>query len=1380
VSLDKQALPAPTAAFRVGSWLVEPSLNRLTRGDEVVQLELKAMDVLLCLAARAGEAVSKEELIDVVWRTEFVGDNVVARRVSDLRHALEDDARAPTYIETIPKRGYRLIAAVAEVVPAVVAPFPDRVPAARADPERSPYPGLAAFTEADAAYFFGRDLEVARLWRSITSRRLLAVVGPSGVGKSSFLRAGVLAAAPAGWGALVCHPGDAPVAGLARALVPSFAGDVAVLDDLVDLRDCAQAAELVGRWRERHDRALLVVDQFEELFTLNPPEVQTEMAELLGRLAQDGGLHVVLSMRDDFLYACHAQPALAPVFQDVTPLAQPRGAALEQALVGPAERCGYAFEDQDLVAEIVVEVAEERGALPLMAFAVARLWEERDRDRRLLTRAAYERLGGVGGALARHAEHTLTVIGEHRLSVVRELLRNLVTAQGTRAVRDLDELRSVFDRPDAAAGTGPDRAAAEEVLGQLIDARLLTTYAIRHEPGERRRRVEVVHESLLRSWPRLVRWQTQDADAARLRDQLRQAARLWQERGRPDDLLWRGSAFKEFEVWREGYPGGLSTTEQAFARAMAELAGRRRRRRRAAVAAVLALATVVSTALGLLWRRSVHETRRAESSRLVALGHLRLDSYPSAALAHAMASLELADSHPARRLALEALWQGPTALVADREQSFEVAFSQDGRRLVQSVLGIGETGLLRLFEPDGSSRALPQVHESGWVHIGFMPGGELFYTHNLVVRPVPRRIVLWSAADGRPRAEARYPGTVDIRAITADSHRVLLLVDDNGLVAVDAVATDGAVERLGSPGFGPKAQWYAHTALSARWLAAVSRGEVLLCAIGQHRLGEVRSLGRLDGAVAALALDPAGRWLATAESSGSIVLWDLATGARAAVLGGPAAINDLTFTPDGSRLVVTAGAAEQRQTSMWTLAAGSHLRCAVSEADPRQSWVWSLDGPRVRLAGGFDRAFGLLGPGGHAATIGEDARVRVTWPGAPHDAEPQLLRRGEVEDVWGIAFNPGGRWLASADHAGVALWPLARPYPAVIRRHADAVNALAFAPDGQWLASSAMDGTVRLWPLVGRAPPPGRVLLHLTEDQLRRMAISPDGEQLLVASDFSGMWLVSTDGMSRREMGGFRPDAVAAAFSPDGRLAAGTSLGVSDPTSAVILVWDAATWDEVAVLQGDEPNFGQDLAFTADGHVLSTTESGLRQWDLEAGGSELLYRGRVPVFAVSDDRRKVVLVDRELGGVTLAGRAVVVDLASGATLPLASHGDGVHAVALDESGEIAVTGGRDGIVRVGAVAGGPLHLLIGHERRIRFVAVDPRSRWIASCGADATVRLWPMPDLASPPLHTLPRRELLTRLGSLTNVRVVRDPGSATGWKITAAPFPGWQTTPTW
>ena len=168
-------------------------------------------------------------------------------------------------------------------------------------------------------------------------------------------------------------------------------------------------------------------------------------------------------------------------------------------------------------------------------------------------------------------------------------------------------------------------------------------------------RIEVVHESLLTSWPRLVRWQAQETDAAHLRDQLRQAAALWDDRGRSADLLWSGGSERELAAWLERYPGRLTTTEQAFVDGVMAHAGRRRRRQRVLVAASIIVLLAVALSLGILWRSSARAARKAEAHRLHQMGQVNLDNGLPDALADATASLEFTDTPAVRRFAVEAL-----------------------------------------------------------------------------------------------------------------------------------------------------------------------------------------------------------------------------------------------------------------------------------------------------------------------------------------------------------------------------------------------------------------------------------------------------------------------------------------------------------------------------------------------------------------------------------------------------------------------------------------------------------------------------------------------------------------------------------------------------
>ena len=722
-----------------GDFTFDPERRQLVREGQPVRLEPKAYELLALLLDRRPKALSKAQIRDVIWPTASVSETALTGLVTDLRTALGDDVRQSRFIRTVHGFGYAFGGEAQDTDGRGTI-----TRSSREAREPSPYPGLSSFTEADAARFFGREAEVEALLERIRRQKLLVVIGPSGVGKTSFVRAGVVASRPPEWGALVMTPGTRPFAALAQGLSRELLADAESLDEL--FRAAAdQAPEMlraVSRWRRKHGEALLVVDQFEELFTQTPRESQERFARLLGAIAGDGDVCIVLSMRDDLLFRCLDHDALLPFFEGMAPLRTPSHGALLRAVREPALKEGYAFEDDGLAEEMVQAVVTERGALPLLAFAVSRLWEKRDRERKLLTREAYREIAGVEGALAQHAEATLETIGPSQEGIVREIFRNLTTAQGTRASLDREELLSAF----------PDRDAAERVLGQLVDARLLTSYEAEETAGvARRQRVEIVHESLLKAWPRLVRWQTQDADGAQLRDQIRQAARLWEERGRPEDLLWTGASYLDYRAWRARYPGGLSSVEEDFAREMARLANRQRRRRRIAVAAVFAAALAVAAVTAGLWRRSERARADAEAARLVALGQLRLDDQPSGTLAYALASLERLDTEAGRRLAVEALWRGPTEIVFGQDENVrELSVSHDGR-----WIGTATLQEVRLWSSEGGpSRLL----DSGKRGFGFLCFGQDLVMTTIEGDPELR---IWSLPPGpQPTRTLNVPGFV--------------------------------------------------------------------------------------------------------------------------------------------------------------------------------------------------------------------------------------------------------------------------------------------------------------------------------------------------------------------------------------------------------------------------------------------------------------------------------------------------------------------------------------------------------------------------------------------------------------------------------------------
>ncbi|HTM20919.1 MAG TPA: serine/threonine-protein kinase, partial [Kofleriaceae bacterium] len=450
------------------------------------------------------------------------------------------------------KRKADRFAAAAELLAALEPQLPRRRSGAGED---NPYPGLTSFREEHADLFHGRGVEVARLAARIADRALVGVVGPSGAGKSSLVRAGLYPelARRARWDLAVTRPGKQPLEALAAAALTLTSsgtagagdGDGAALADRLRGEPGALGELLRRRARERGARVLLFIDQFEELYTLGSDagERRAYLACLQG--AADDPLspvRVAVSLRSDFLDRAAED---AGWMEALTPglmfLAAPGADDLRAALVEPARQVGYRFESDAVVDAMVGELASTVGALPLLQFAAGCLWDERDRGRRLLTEAAHQRMGGVGGALAGHADAVIAGLAPADQALARRLLQRLVTPERTRDVVDVGDLLELGEP-----------ATVRRILDHLVDARLLVVRAGAGPSG-----VELVHESLIDRWPTLRHWLDQSQEDAAFLARLQAAARQWAEAGRSGGLLWRGEAEEQARAWRRQYRGEL-------------------------------------------------------------------------------------------------------------------------------------------------------------------------------------------------------------------------------------------------------------------------------------------------------------------------------------------------------------------------------------------------------------------------------------------------------------------------------------------------------------------------------------------------------------------------------------------------------------------------------------------------------------------------------------------------------------------------------------------------------------------------------------------------------------------------------------------------------
>jgi WD40 repeat protein len=487
----------------------------------------------------------------------------------------------------------------------------------------------------------------------------------------------------------------------------------------------------------------------------------------------------------------------------------------------------------------------------------------------------------------------------------------------------------------------------------------------------------------------------------------------------------------------------------------------------------------------------------------------------------------------------------------------------------------------------------------------------------------------------------------------------------------------------------------------------------------------------------------------------------------------------IEYSPRGDLVAATD---QSGDTTVWSTANGAARVLRIPEGRKVAVQAACLFDPE-------SRRFTQTGPGG----------TSYLWDleGFP-DAQPLVLGRPGLSTVRALAYDPTGRWRATGDQARttVEFWPVASPRRRVLPGFA-ASHYMAFTPDGRWLATCPAMKPARLWPMSAKdgsardlaeecgwvaTDPTGQVLVFARG----RLLIHP--LQAGAPRLFLDRRDLSLPGTTSTALGSF-------ALDPQGRRAVASSFnfwGIAEPESRVLAVWDLPSGQRrihsVAHLtdakwQGYWQNLG--MALAPDGRVYVGGPGGVRRLTLpsDPGGavsSETIHAAGAAFIDLSRDGRFLLVTgSRTEGPLDPHDELILFDLAASASRRITTHGTRLSWGRLSPSGRVVVTGDHDGVVRVGPVTGEEPHLLLGHKGPVNGLAISLDERWIAT-SSDESISVWPMPDVTRPPLHTLPHAALLAKLDALTNLRVVRDKASATGWKLDVGPFPGWKDVPEW
>jgi WD40 repeat protein len=744
-----------------------------------------------------------------------------------------------------------------------------------------------------------------------------------------------------------------------------------------------------------------------------------------------------------------------------------------------------------------------------------------------------------------------------------------------------------------------------------------------------------------------------------------------------------------------------------------------------AIAAGIAALVVVLAVVTGLWRKSVRETRRAESVKLLTLGKQALATERTSALAYAITSLELADIPETRRLALEALWAGPPATVVPWKGFGRIAFSPDGRYLVRAI-----SGVLQVFPRDGGPAVtLLEFEGRGLFRFSFSADSRLLIAS---ANRSMGEVRVWETDSWRETRVLQVPGVLTAYGFIEPGTNSVLTV---GFRSDDPKATNVSGSTPGT--------WSLH-----RW---------------PLENGPPQLVGSAPGTLAPAAGPDFERDLIVVGQGSEVHLHRLSTFGREpprVIARSPDGhvMSQAVFDPSAERVALIDAALN---LDLWPLEGDGHQ--PEVELDSKVTWAaFSPDGSHVATA---------------SDSRGADGRL---WDlRGPAVAAPLGFDNGMLE-MQSVAFSPDSRWLATAGSGfKMALWPLTDRYPRILftrdpeaRSEAFAVGgsrrptSIAYAPDGSRLyVVTAMDG-VKVWPLSGGA---GQEPWYLFRGDVASgwTAVDPGGRFLLIGT-LGGAFKVPLDGSP--------PDLIDdaptrfIALSSDGRRAA---VRTGDP--GILAVVDLKTgrrWEVEAPGEGKPDQWG--YAFDPEGRLLVARGGVLSRCDYVSGSAEVLLDEGVGMVHRPQGSQRLLLQ-------MFDGRLSMLDLDDGSLAQLCSR-DGQIAFDIDPSFEVMVIGHQDGSISVGLTSGGEAHLLLGHEGPIVDVRLSTDRQWIASLGDDDTIRLWPMPDLTKPPLHTLPRAQLIAKLKSLTNLRAVPDEESYTGYKLEPdfTAYRGWETVPSW